>query len=210
MKINRVILLSSLIVLPLAPTSWYSIKYDNIKSNQVIFENNKTNNIKIVVDNSASPLVSKLNSPSKIKGFKLTLNLKGNLNIDEHVKKINDSEDFVFRFGLVVVGNKHLNFFQKLVSPEWVKSLYRLGGDQYGIEKIEFYNLSTKDLGWEYRIHPSSELISEKIIGCIHPGLNDISYNLESEKEIIGIWISADGDDTKSSFEIVVNDIELR
>ena len=60
------------------------------------------------------------------------------------------------------------------------------------------------------RQHPSSELILEEVVAVPdREGRFELFVRLESAIETAAIWISTDGDDTRSTYTVTIERIEL-
>jgi hypothetical protein len=190
--------------------NWKQLEYRNILPNKIstIIENG--DHLKISVFQSASPLIYKFENPKKIKSITLKAVLNsGGLNFNGVKQGDKNGDDFILRLGFVAKGNNQLNFFQKLTAPNWVMELYKLGDEKTGVDKIYFYNLASSDITWAERIHPLSNLISEKIVGKIIDKKIEFKFDLDSSKEYLGVWISSDGDDTKSKYELQIDQLAI-
>jgi len=190
--------------------SWKQLEYRNLKPNTISTIKDNGEHLKISVSDSASPLIYKFEQAKKLKSFhiKATI-LQGNLNFKNIKQGDKQADDFVLRVGLVAKGNRTLNLWHKISAPRWISELYKMAKDGEGIDKIYFYNVASDNLNWNERVHPLSELISEKIVGKIVDNKIDVKVNLDGQKDYLGIWISSDGDDTKSKFEISIDEIQL-
>ena len=207
---NRIITLSSLIVLPLNVNSWKQLEFRNIKANTVSTIKQNGDHLKISVSQSASPLVYKFDKPKRIKSLNVEARLlSGSLDFHGITQGASGADDFLLRVGLVAKGNQQLNFLQKIVAPSWVKELHRMGKESTGIDKIYFYNIASEALSWNERIHPRSNLIVEKIVGKIQNNKIQFTVIPDQNKEILGLWISSDGDDSKSNFDLEIEKISV-
>jgi hypothetical protein len=211
----KIILMKSLwshflifIVIPLNPTEWFQIPYGNIPTHHLSFENG----LSIDVNNSASALIYRLERPVKMKKIHLDLEQIGSISYGENKVGEKKGDDFPFRLGLVVAGDKKLSWGQSLLAPSWVKELYKLAHDHDGLEKVYYFVVAQQSPLYTKRIHPLSELLEEEIIGEINNGIfnQEIILSKEmSEKKVIALWVSSDGDDTHSKFKIIVKKINL-
>lgn len=199
-----------MVIIPLNVNHWKQFEFRNIKPNIVTTTNQNGDHLKISVSESASPLIYKFEKPKKIKSISVDATLlRGDLNLHGISQGESGADDFILRVGLVAKGNQQLNFLQKIVAPLWIKELHRLGKDSTGIEKIYFYNVSSGDLSWKDRVHPRSKLIAEKIVKKIDGNKIQFNVNTDLEKEYLGLWISSDGDDSKSNFELQIDKIMI-
>lgn len=200
----------SYIQLPMQPSEWQILKYSKIPANQVEF---KQQQMHIKVRSSAGPLVHKLqvsgdaNAPKKLQAFRLKLSKIGNLKAESKFP-----EDSYLRIGLIKKGSKRLGWMQKKLAADWVLKLYDLAPKNSGIERIIFYNINSSKLNLkESRLHPKSDLIFETPI-AYWPELQEsfeMEFKLPEATEVLAIWLSSDGDNTKSDFDLVIHSIEL-
>jgi hypothetical protein len=189
---------------------WQSLKYDNIPANRVT---ELAQGLQIQINASASPLIYVFEEASTINQVSVS-GMIGSLPVIPQGLKQGEkgADDFPFRLGLVLEGDKTLNFAQKLIATEWVKILFGLAPEEAGIDHIMFLNLVNP--GFQYvpgtlREHPNSKsLYTETFVGQIAADQNfNFSYQLPMPKKVIALWISADGDDTSSSYTLTVNSI---
>ncbi len=184
--------------------SWVVLSYSKIPANKVIFSDGLT----IQVKASAGPVVYKLVQPKNITSFFV----KGKISGSKLVESGEFDEDSILRLGLVAVGKKTLSGIKKLVAADWVKKLFALVPEGSGLDKIHFYNISNrKELLGKDRVHPQSELLLEKISKIVEKeGSFELEVQLEKPLEIAAIWLSVDGDNSKSNFTTTISNIELK
>ncbi len=188
-------------------SKWTELMYSKIPTNKVEYGEKS---IKVIVDSSASPLVYKFDQPKDISEFEVNLSINGELN--ESDKKADFEEDSYFRLGMVVVGDNHLGVMGRMFAPKWVQQLFKLAPEGSGLDKIYFYNLSKdKNLVNKDRISPQSKYIYEKIIDAkTEKNEQKFNYKLDKSLKTAAIWISVDGDNTKSKFTTEIKSINLR
>jgi hypothetical protein len=120
-------------------------------------------------------------------------------------------DDFVVRIGLVESGSRTLSWREKTIGADWVKKLFALAPPGKGISQIHFFNVGTeaKQIGHS-RTHPLSNLMKETIVAVPDSNGNFAFTNrLATPLNVLPVWISCDGDDTKSSFAVKLNRVEL-
>jgi hypothetical protein len=198
-------MLSAVFAVPLGQENWTELKFNKIPANQVTYENQK---IIVSVNQTASPLIYKIDNPKTIDEFSFNIEVVGN--ITETDKFF--SEDSYFRLGLVAIGKQTLSGLKKMLAPNWVQKLFSLAPANVGLDKIYFYNVmsSNQKIG-QQRIHPNSELMEETVIEIKKEDQRKITvnYRLANAKKISALWISIDGDNTKSDFKTILNSISL-
>lgn len=204
------LLLSANLILPLGePQNWKSITYGKIPANTIT---SVVGSLNINVKKSASPLVYKFENPIRLNSIRFAGVWTGNLNIPSALKQgSKGADDFVLRIGLVVAGDKRLNFIQKKLAPDWVKQLHDLAPSGSGIDRIHFLVLTQDNqLKGTQRKHPLSDLLLEDYISSSDkPERFTAEKNFLEGLEVLGLWISADGDDTKSTFTVEIDQLEI-
>ena len=200
-EFNR-FLVSALFVVPTGSLDgWKSLGFNKIPQNNVSIIDAKW--LQVEVEKSASPLIYKL---PEIKKVLVQFNTVGD------ISKLNSDqfpEDFLLRIGLVVKGDRKLGWFQKKIAAQWVIELFKLAPENIGLDKIYFYNFAaSKELLGQKRQHPKSDLMLEEVVGHFS-GKKSYEYVLPKPLEVVAVWISIDGDDTKSQFKTTIESLIL-
>ncbi len=201
----KIYFLSAFFTVPTgALDGWKELGFNKIPQNTVSVTTNKT--IKIDVNQSASPLIYKLSDIKKVSALSAKWSATGEL------AKLNSStfpEDFLMRIGLVAKGDQRLSWFQKKIAANWVLELFSLAPANIGLDKIYFYNIATsKELVGQKRQHPKSDLMLEEVIASF-PETKSITHKLTKPLDVVALWISVDGDDTKSKFSTTIEELIL-
>lgn len=197
----------ALLVPVTARDAWQVLEFRRISPNSVAFS---SEGARIRVDASASPLIFPLPKPVTVSRVRARVVVAGGLK-GEGAAGVWD-EDSQFRLGLVVSGEKRLDGFSKALAPAWVKKLFSLAPDGGGVSRIVFLMLGRPPAKvGERRIHPSSELLEERIawLADAQPGSRVLEAALEPMDEVVALWLSVDGDDTGSKYEVLVESLEL-
>ena len=97
------------------------------------------------------------------------------------------------------------------MSARWIKTLFDLAPKGTGIDRIQFLNaVQYPDLLGRQRQHPLSELIHENNVWLLDaPGDFNLEYRLEQPLEVIAVWLSIDGDDSRSQYTTLIRRLEL-
>lgn len=202
---------SAMISIPLDDAkSWVQLAYRGIPPNSVEFNRG---GIHISIDRSASPLIYRLDQPVRLTGFTVEGSWRGRIQIpDGTIQGVNSADDFVMKFGIVAAGDKRLNWFQKRIAAPWILRLYELAPDGSGISNIRFYSTTQQpELLGTSRTHPLSDLIyEERVLHLDSPGSFKLSKSFDEPTETLALWISSDGDDTGSEFEVTIDSITLK
>lgn len=188
---------------------WTTLTFNNIPPNEVSVD---SGGLHIGVRSSASPLIYALDNPVRITGVTVLANWSGALHIPDGVTQGDKkADDFVLKFGMVEAGEQTLNWLQRRIAADWIKQLFRLAPRGTGVRRIEFLSTTQQEelLGTS-RIHPLSDLLFEKRITLLEsPGAFEMTYRFDEPVETLGLWISSDGDDTGSSFDLEIQRITL-
>ena len=189
---------------PLQQDQWLVLPFSKIKPNQVSFADGQ---MKILVRDSAGPVVYKLPEVKSITGF----HVKGHYSGGKSAETGPFDEDSVLRFGVVAEGKQTLSGAKRWFAPAWVKKLFQLAPKGAGIDKIHFYGLTNRlSLKGKIRTHPKSDLMLESLVMHIEKdGDFDFSFQFNEPIRAVGLWLSADGDDTHSTFTTTLTSIEL-
>ena len=186
---------------------WENLHYRRLAPNQVSFT---PAGVRIKVRSSASPLIYPLAAPRRVSKVRVRLQMSGSLVTPPYGEKWD--EDSRFRLGLVVSGEKRLSVWAKAAAPAWVKRLFSLAPPGGGIDRIVFLMMgrSPAKVGATRR-HPSSELIEERLAWTVDKADGDLKLEavVDPPLAVSALWISADGDDTGSAYELLVESIEL-
>lgn len=190
--------------------NWQVLEYSSIKANVVEFNGTS---LKLTIDGSASPLIYPLQKGKTVKAVKLKGNIQGSLNLKEGVLQgKDDNDDFMIRIGLVYEGDQRLNFFQRQVAASWVLKLFSLAPKDKGVDHIFFVNSYSDDrLKGKTRDHPASDLLKEYFILPIQGKSSfDIEIPIPNPKTTLAVWVSSDGDNSKSKYSVEFNEIILK
>jgi hypothetical protein len=188
---------------------WTSLSFRNIPANTVTVDDG---NLQISVNSSASPLVHKLNAPLAVTSVAVKARWSGKLNIPQDaVQGESGADDFVLKLGIVEAGDRTLNWVQRRIAADWIQQLFKLAPKGTGVSRIHFLStFQQQDLLGSQRIHPLSDLLYETRTTYLEsPGEFEMVYQFEEPVEVLGLWISSDGDDTGSSFDLSIEQITL-
>jgi hypothetical protein len=187
---------------------WQLLQYSGIAPNQVSFAQE---GMTVKVMGSASPIIYPLDEARLVRRIEVTGTLYELLTLDAEKQGLKDNDDFGLKIGLVVAGDKTLNGMQKLFSADWVKRLYALAPDGSGIDSIYFLNAvqASARLG-QQRQHPLSDLIFENNVWLLDkPGDFAMAHTLDKPRKVIAIWLSIDGDDSRSNYSTLIKSLHL-
>jgi len=214
MKSRKILLNSCLWALFAVPLhqvdKWQILKYSSIKPNVVNFSKQ---GMKINVEESASPIILPFKNYKKVVGVEVSGELNGQLHFAKGVKQgSKGGDDFALRIGLVQRGSKTLGIFKRMVVAAWIKKLFDLAPEGSGIDRIEFLNAvaQTQILGKKRR-HPLSDLLYENNVWLLDkPGKFAFKHQFKKVRDVVALWLSIDGDGTKSDYSILLQNLELQ
>ncbi len=186
--------------------------YKKLPKNEVIFD--KKLGLEVKVNKSASPLFFGFDHTYKITGFKVSGEFKGLPQFSNSSEQgTKGQDDYPLRIGLLVTGDKKLSGIKKVFAADWLVRLYEQLPNGFGLDHVHFFNLTqSKDQVGKTRIHPSSDLIVEEFFDFVggKGGPFNYSFDLKSPLNSHGIWLSIDGDDTGSSFAVIISKLEFK
>ncbi len=200
---------STQLTIPLQKNSgWEILQYSKIKPNKIEFTEE---GIVIQVNGSASPLIFPLKEPLNIEEISFSLKIDGDIKLVGKTQGEKVTDDFVFRLGLVYEGDKTLNFLQRKLAANWIQRLFNLAPKGTGVQNIQFYNVYSDDrLKGKKRQHPLSELIEENFVfKKPENGELSASFKPNQQAKVLALWISSDGDDSGSQFQVSIKEIVI-
>ena len=189
--------------------AWQVLEFRKIPANTVAVNNGA---LEIAVDKSASPLVYKLAAPLTVTAVTVEARWAGAVNIpDNSVQGEDGADDFVLKLGIVEAGDRRLNWLQRRIAADWLQQLFKLAPAGTGVRRINFLSTTQQaELLGSTRVHPLNDLLFETRVTYLpSPGEFTMSYRFPEPVEVLGVWISADGDDTASTFDLEIRRITL-
>ena len=190
--------------------NWTEAVYRGIPPNSITIENGA---IRIGIDRSSSPLIYGFDEPLLLTGFTVEASWRGRLDIPAGTTQGNDdADDFVLKFGIVVAGDRTLSWFQRRIAADWILRLYELAPEGSGVKNIQFFSTTQQsELVGSSRRHPLSELFyEERLLHLDSTGPFELNKSFDEPVTTLGLWISSDGDDTDSEFDVRIHSIVLR
>ena len=202
-------LLAGVIVLPLQlPDGWQLLEYSNLPPHRVEFGEA---GMKVAVDASASPIIYPLEAPVAVSRVVVSGRLEGLLDLPASPQGEAGADDFSLRVGLVLAGERRLNFLERMLSPRWVRRLHELAPAGGGIDRVLFLNAvqDRRRLGLA-RVHPLSPLVHERNVWLLEQsGDFGLRYDFEAPLEVVALWLSLDGDDSRSRYVVLLEELCL-
>lgn len=190
-------------------SGWQVLSFRNIPPNVV---SAGADGLHVDVDASASPLVFPLKQPVSVQRVRVRARWAGDLALPDGARQgESGADDAVLKLGLVESGDQTLNWFQKRIAAKWVRTLFDLAPPGSGIRQIHFLSTTRQpDLVGTSRTHPLSDLLREsRFVHLEEPGVFELDVALPEAANVVALWVSSDGDDTRSRFSLVIESIEL-
>jgi hypothetical protein len=198
-----------LFVVPLTGgDGWHVLTYRNIPANTVRYGEQ---GLQIEVMGSASPVIYRLQAPLLVNRVRARGRIEGALNVRGDMQGRQGFDDYALRIGLVEGGQRRLGFFERQLAPAWVRTLFNLAPADTGISQVRFFNLGvdSRQIGISRR-HPLSNLLHEEVVASpASDGTFELSISFRRPINTLALWISADGDDTKSAYAVSLQALEL-
>jgi hypothetical protein len=188
----------------LDPALWHKVEYPKIKTNTI---EQVKNGLQVFVKSSSSALVYKFDKPIFIKDVRIKAILNGKIDYGQEIPGSKKADDFPLRLGFILKGKNKLNFFQRTIAPNWLNEIDNISSKAGGLDKVYSLVFYTHKPGFEKRKHPFSSYFYEEIAGKFVNSELKVNYSFSTKKEAIGIWISSDGDDTNSSYNVLIKNI---
>lgn len=189
---------------------WKHLTYNKIPKHEVVHKNSE---LLLKVRSSSGPNIYPFEGLKKIDAIFVEGSIDRLLTLNEDgVQGDKKNDDFVLRVGLVVPGDKTLNWAQRQIAAKWVLELHSLAPPGQGLSHIQFFNaVQSGDLIGQSREHPLSSLIKESFVWKIaEPGRFALQFDLPQPLTVAALWLAVDGDDTKSDFDLKLTQLEFR
>lgn len=201
--------LLTVVVLPLAEEkSWETLSFPEIPSNEISFAPGA---LQVTVEDSASALLHFFAETQWVTKIRIRGKVEGALH-DAPTEQVKSPRDALLRVGLIEKGQRQMNPFQRIAAPQWLEDLEkRVLQRAEGIDCIHCYHLlpDRSSLG-PMQEHPGTSFLRQKNHAAPDSEGNfDFLIEHEDPLPLIGLWLLADGDDTKSKFTITITKIEI-
>lgn len=187
---------------------WHALKYDKRAPHTLRFTES---GLQISVRRSAMPLLCPFSQAVRVNSIHVKGRILGSVEVTPEKQGKKGYDDYTLRVGLVEPGSTTLTARQRRTAADWVKALFDLAPAGRGISKVHFLNLGvdSSEIG-RMRQHPMSKLLEEKVVAAPQSdGSFDFVHVFNPPTEVCAVWISADGDDTKSSFQTIINKLDF-
>lgn len=206
---RRSVVCTALLALPLAsPLDWIEWGYRGLARHEVT---RSAAGLRVSVNHSAGAIAYRLQAPVTVTGLSATGRLEGRLAVTGPLQGQPGHDDYALRVGLVTKGDRRLGFFQRRLAPAWVRTLHDMAPAGSGISDVQFFNLGVEGATLNrQRRHPLHELLRETVVAVpCSDGTFSFTVALNTPVEVLGIWIGTDGDDTRSTFTLLLTSLTL-
>jgi hypothetical protein len=186
---------------------WEVLQFRGVPPNRVTAT---PDGLTIEVHRSAGPVVWPLPQPLAVTRVVASGRIRGAIATTARLQGEPGADDFALRVGLVEAGSRRPTLWQRRFAPAWVQRLFALAPPGQGIAQVRFFNvgLDPSQIGWRRR-HPASDLLVEQVVTAPDAeGRFSLSVEVEAVTAL-GVWLSADGDDTGSRFDVRLEELRL-
>lgn len=164
--------------------------------------------LEISVDKSSSALIKAFSDIKKIDTISFQWRKSGELKIiDSKHEQSKRGDDAYLRVGLIISGEAP--FIPNFVSP-WINKVsdyLKLPSDRM----IHLIPGSINHPGTSWGNPYVKNIKSISVAGKLtKDGWEKVSYSFAESKDIVGIWLQSDGDDTKSKFKSYLKDLTIK
>ena len=188
---------------------WQILSYRTIPSNDF---HASSEGLLIHVDRSASPAVFKLPHAMDVVGLQVSGRiLSGRMNVSPEQQGKSGSDDYSLRVGLVEAGSHKLNLVERMLGSLWLSGLNRIVPPGVGVSGVQFYNVGTasSQIGRTLQ-SPWTGLFHQTVVAVPDDrGQFTFRVPLAPPATVLAIWIASDGNETHSTFDVLVQSLEL-
>lgn len=191
------------------PATWSALSFRNIPP---IRHEVANGNITLHVDKGAGGIVRALPANTQVRSITVRGRVEGRIISDPDALWEQEADDQYLRVGLIHAGGKPLGMFRRAAAPAWIRTLDDvLTSDGRGPSRIDNLMLAPH-AAWvgRSRGNPAMDDIHERIVATPEQdGSFVITAEFDEPVDALGLWLMADGDDTASTFKVVITAIEL-
>ena len=121
---------------------------------------------------------------------------------DEKSKK---ADDFYFRLGLIISGEAP---FIPFFAPAWVKSIREYA--KLPSDHIKYLVVGTSSKPNSSWVSPYSDSMDYISLESTKAGdWESVKYDFDTTQKVVGLWLMSDGDNSDSTFEVKVRNLNL-
>ncbi len=183
--------------------SFHALSFPNKKDTEYRYQ---LGELSFTVKNSASALIASLAQPCLVKEVRLSYSKAAGPSVSDSLREESKSgDDSFFRLGLLVSGKPPVIPF---LAPSWIKKLGTMLS--HPTDRMIYLWPDAKHRRGETWLSPYTGSIANIVMnsdGSASSGWNQARYRLPVPQRVVGFWLMADGDDTRSEFSGKVKDI---
>ncbi len=192
-----------------AAADWHALQFRRIPPIQHHVKNDQ---ITLEVKTSAGGLVRRLPRGTRVKSLVVTGSVRGELEVDENRLWERGHEDAYLRVGLIVQGGRSLSTLERLMAPAWICTMDDVLCADGSAPSAIRNHLLVPHASWigKQRPNPNMKQLMDHIVAT--PGADGrfkMRVDLPEALDLVGLWLMADGDDSGSSFTVLVDSLEL-
>ncbi len=191
------------------PADWTPLSFRNIPP---IRHEIAGDRITLHIDKSAGGIVRPLPAGTRVKSLTVRGRVEGTITSDPAALWKPEADDKYLRVGLIHAGGKQLNRIRRAAAPAWIRTLDDvLCADGRGPTRIDNLILAPHP-EWvgKTRQNPGMKQLHERITATPEKDNTfTITTTFENPIDALGLWLMADGDDTKSTFKVTIESISL-
>ncbi len=182
-----------------------SIKFGSVTPTEYSFSKNQ---LKAVVNSSASALILPFAKPRLIKKISFAWKVEGKLKLNSpRLEASKQGDDNYYRLGLMVSGKPP---FVPFFAPAWVKLTRQYLKQPSNGMQVYFVNAQHAP-GKTWFSPYSSSIKNFSVAGGVktNDGYQKVTIKLKQAISTAGLWLASDGDDTQSNFVVWVKDLKV-
>jgi hypothetical protein len=191
-------------------SDWQPITFDGIEP--TLFRQIETpsgEGIAMTVASSSSFLVHAFKHVETISGISWKMRYSGLPALENRSEEASRSgDDFVLRVGLITEGSrKQVSMF----APDWIKQLARvLNGSAGNVVYLVASRYHSPGSVWPSPYSGQLSYVSvAELTDASHPDWLDVSYTLPMPMRLVGLWLMADGDNTRANFSSAISRLRI-
>lgn len=163
--------------------------------------------LRIGVRASSSFLLYPFSEVKTVDGFKLAWRKTGKLNVSSSaIEQSKKGDDFYLRIGFLLSGKAPIIPF---FAPSWSKAV--ANHLKLPSERIVYYVVDAKTPVGQSWLSPYSDSITYlSVDGEKREGWEWVDVSFDKPAKVVGLWLMADGDNSRSHFEVEVKKLELK
>ena len=192
------------VVKPLERSNFKPIMFKNIPETRYLLE---AGVLSATVDRSAGAWVQAFQEPTPVKEIRWQWQADGRPGVrDKEHEASKAGDDAVWRIGLMIQGPKP---FIPFFASSWIKQVAEIM--KYPSDRMLYLVSDARHAADQKWQSPYSSSIENWAVASTprSDGWQDVRLVFPQAETVVGIWLMADGDDTKSQFQTRLRKLEL-